>query len=759
MKPMIRTLLVILAFTAGLSAVEARIDQPSHIFYGNATLYGAEVEEGTSIEARLTASGESVGRYAMGRDPKLGGQYALPVAMDDVEPRQAGHARPGDEVQVFIGGQLAAETTVGAIGKAVRLDIDPQLVEGGPNISITDTELYEGNAGEQTQAELTITIDDTEDSNLDIGWSTENGSAIGGPDCSDGADFVHVDDGVVTIPAGSQQQTLSVTVCGDDEIEEDESFTVELTATPGAFDKQTGTITILDDDNLPEIEVANAWIEEPQSGSDEAVFAVTLSRNHDETVTLDWQTEDLTANAPGDYVADQGALTLEPGEISGEIRVQVNADAEVEPQEAFAVRLDNATQARLTRSTATGIIADPEFDPALRHEGDAINDEDGIVGIADPTAVAISPNGHHVYVTSESTNQITAFLRHGRTGELTLIDAFNAQLEGFEEMVMDAPIDVAVSDDGRFVYVAAMESDAITVFERNESDGRLVFVENQIHAAEPDRGLEEVRRIALSPDGEHLYASGRNSVAVFARDSDTGELAFLEAEINGSDDPDDAGGIVAALERPLGLQVTPAGDQLLVTSRLGDALLVFDRNNDPDNSEFGQLSFVEALRNNKNGIEGLNGATDVQISADGGQVYVTAEASNSMVNFARGGDGALEQERIWTSGETELPGMAGAQHLALAPDNTELFVSGFADSSLTLFRRQSGAEGTPENGRLSVKETYFDDQGRTQYLGGATDIAITGNNLHVYVVANRDNAIVIFTRISAEDLFDDGFGD
>lgn len=760
MKPLIRTFLVILAFTAGLSAVEARIDQPSHIFYGNATLYGNAVEEGTNIEARLTATGERVGRYVMGRDPKLGSQYALPIAMDDVTPRQSGHARPGDEVQIFISGQLAAETTIGAIGKAVRLDIDPQMVEGGPNISITDAELYEGNDGEQPNAQLTVTLDTTEASDLDIQWETENGSAIGGSECSATVDFIHVDNGVVTIPTGSQEQTIAVAVCGDDEVEGDESFTVTLTsAESGAFRKRTGTIRVLDDDNLPQIEVANAWIEEPQAGSAEAVFAVTLSRNHDETVTLDWQTEDITASAPIDYAADQGTITLQPGEISGEIRVQVNADEEVEPQEAFALRLDNVSQARLLRATATGVISDPESDPALRHEDDAVNDQDGIVGIADPTAIAVSPNGHHVYVTSESTNEVTAFLRHGRTGELSVIDIFDADVSGFDGMLMDAPIDILVSDDGNFVYVAAMESDSITVLGRDNTNGRLTLVEEQVHSETPYSGLQDVRRITLSPDGAHLYASGSNSVAVFARDTSTGRLTFLEAEVDDSNDPDDAGGMVEALEHPLGLEITPAGDQLLVASRLGDAVLIFDRDNDPDSPAFGRLSFVEALRNGKDGIKGLNGVTDIQISGDGRQVYAAAEDSNTLVHFSRGDNGALEQHQIWTSGDESLPGMSGSQHLALAPDNTEMFVSGFRDSSLTVFQRRTDS-GDPEAiGELSVMETHFDDQGRTQYLGGATDIAITPNNLHVYVVANSDNAIVIFSRLSADDLFSDSFSD
>lgn len=757
MQTINRFLPLFLVLATVVSTTQARIDQPSHVFYGNATLYGQAVESGTVVEARLAATGESLVSYSMGRDSRLNGQYALPIPMDGVDPRRSGHARPGNEVEIFIGNQLAAETTVGAIGRAIRLDIDPQFLEGGPTISIEGSEAFEGDSGNNTQIDLPVTMSTTSDENVSIQWQTSDGSAIGAASCEPSVDYIS-DSGTLTIPAGSQQGAIRVTACPDNEAEADEAFTVELTSTTnGSFANQTAQVTLLDDDDNPEIMVADTWVEEPSAGTAEAVFAVSLSRNHDRAVSFDWQTDDMTATAGQDYVADQGTIEFEAGEITAEIRVTILADSEVESQEALALRLSNAHLGKLERSTATAIIEDPEFDPTLRHEQDVINDENGIRGIPDPTALAVSHDHQHVYVTSESTGELTILKRTVLSGKLTMLDSINASTSGFESMLMDGPVDITISDDDAHVYVAAKAADAIIAFTRNETDGSLSFQGNYVDDSNGIAGIQEVTRLALSPDGRHLYASGLDSVAVFERDTSTGELTFLEAEINNVEDSNDSGSTVKALDRPAGLTVSPTGDQLLVTSRLGDALLVFDRDKDDQSPDFGQLSFNKVFQDNIDGIEGLRGATDVAISASGRQVYVSAEAANTLVRFNRDTNGNLTQHRIWTSGEEHLPGMQGAQHLALAPDNVELFVTGFADSSFTVFRRTSSDEDAANAGDLVVSQTLFDDQGRTEYLAGPTDIVVSHDDRHVYVVANEDNAIVVFTRLSADEIFTDPF--
>jgi len=81
--------------------------------------------------------------------------------------------------------------------------------------------------------------------------------------------------------------------------------------------------------------------------------------------------------------------------------------------------------------------------------------------------------------------------------------------------------------------------------------------------------LEEARSVAVSPDGNHVYAAGQldDAVAVFSRDADTGELTFLE--VRKDTDPGTDGLDVAD-----GLAVSPDGGFIYVAGYGDDALTV-----------------------------------------------------------------------------------------------------------------------------------------------------------------------------------------
>ncbi len=83
------------------------------------------------------------------------------------------------------------------------------------------------------------------------------------------------------------------------------------------------------------------------SGAVDAVVAVHLYPASNSPVTVDFATEDGTAVAGEDYVAQSGTLTFAPGEIRREVRVQVLGSDRYEPTETFAVRLSTASGAAL----------------------------------------------------------------------------------------------------------------------------------------------------------------------------------------------------------------------------------------------------------------------------------------------------------------------------------------------------------------------------------------------------------------------------
>ena len=96
---------------------------------------------------------------------------------------------------------------------------------------------------------------------------------------------------------------------------------------------------------------------------------------------------------------------------------------------------------------------------------------------------------------------------------------------------------IALSPDGRNVYVASSRSDAIAVFRRNPRTGKLtqprgaagcIAAKGAAHCATAI-GLDGPNSVAVSPDGRNVYATARgaNTIGAFHRNRSTGALTQL----------------------------------------------------------------------------------------------------------------------------------------------------------------------------------------------------------------------------------------
>jgi 6-phosphogluconolactonase (cycloisomerase 2 family) len=179
------------------------------------------------------------------------------------------------------------------------------------------------------------------------------------------------------------------------------------------------------------------------------------------------------------------------------------------------------------------------------------DDEGGVDGIDRATCVAVSPDGAHVYVGGSFDNAVAAFERDLVTGELTFLQQYVNGSGGITGLFR--PRAIVVSPDGAQVYVGGNQG--LVQFDRNAGTGLLTFVEHaQVDAsvvslavsadgtrlaaantaADPDRvalisrdtgsgtlteaseeTLDDVRAVAISPDGAHIYAVAPKSVGVF----------------------------------------------------------------------------------------------------------------------------------------------------------------------------------------------------------------------------------------------------
>jgi 6-phosphogluconolactonase (cycloisomerase 2 family) len=237
-------------------------------------------------------------------------------------------------------------------------------------------------------------------------------------------------------------------------------------------------------------------------------------------------------------------------------------------------RVDDAV-AVFSRNSSTGALTFVEV-----HKDGA----GGVDGLDAARGVTVSPDGSHVYATAFDDDAVAVFSRNSSTGALTFVEVHKDSVSGVDGL--DGATTVTVSPDGSHVYATGFNDDAVAVFSRNSSTGALTFVEVHKDGAGGVDGLDYPTSVTVSPDGSHVYVAAYfdDAVAVFSRNSSTGALTFVEVHKDG------AGG-VDGLNGPYAVTVSPDGSHLYATGRDADAVAVFSRN-----SSTGALTFVEFIK-------------------------------------------------------------------------------------------------------------------------------------------------------------------
>ena len=149
---------------------------------------------------------------------------------------------------------------------------------------------------------------------------------------------------------------------------------------------------------------------------------------------------------------------------------------------------------------------------------------------------------------------------------------------------------VAVSSDGKYVYATAFFSNAVAAFARDKTTGALTQLDGTAGCVS-DTGtggtcavgtaLANPNPLAVSKDGKSVYVPSETSdaVAVFARDKTTGALTQL-AGTAGCVSETGTGGSCAdgtALDGGSGVAVTSDGKSVYVATRESDSVAVFQR--------------------------------------------------------------------------------------------------------------------------------------------------------------------------------------
>jgi len=204
-----------------------------------------------------------------------------------------------------------------------------------------------------------------------------------------------------------------------------------------------------------------------------------------------------------------------------------------------------------------------------------------------PQDVAVSPDGENVYVAASQ--GVAVFARDRRTGALTQLYGkdgcvHNEGADGCADgRALGEGVSVAVSPDGSNVYVAA---EAVAVFDRDRRTGALTQLRGRRGCVNNDgegrctdgRALAVANDVAVSSDGRSVYVATLQGVAVFARNRRRGTLTQLEGEdgcVDGGGDEGCADG--RALDFVTGVAASPDGESVYVASGISDAVAAFAR--------------------------------------------------------------------------------------------------------------------------------------------------------------------------------------
>jgi DNA-binding beta-propeller fold protein YncE len=333
-------------------------------------------------------------------------------------------------------------------------------------------------------------------------------------------------------------------------------------------------------------------------------------------------------------------------------------------------------------------------------------------------AIAISPDGKNVYVASSTSDAITVFKPNTSTGKLTqaagaagCIAATAAEGCAIARG-LEGPNSVAVSPDGNNVYATSVDSNAVTIFARNRSSGALTqasaggcIAESTTPGCTPGRALVGADVLVVSPDGRNVYVGAfkGSSIAVFTRDPSTGDLV-QPAGASGciSLIPVPECAHVIALGSPEGLAISPDGENVYAAAALSSALDVFTRN-----------------------------------------------PSTGALTQAAGGAGCIVETTL--AGCTTGTELGGADAVAVSPDNKDVYVTSVLSNSVTSFTRSLTTGLLVQQTGTSACVIYVLAVGCSlgQALSAPEGLGISPDGASVYATAFASGAIDVLDR-SAE---------
>jgi DNA-binding beta-propeller fold protein YncE len=324
---------------------------------------------------------------------------------------------------------------------------------------------------------------------------------------------------------------------------------------------------------------------------------------------------------------------------------------------AYVISQLNNTVAEFSRNPENGLLSKVGCITEESSLGECATT--GAKGLFSPYGITVSPDGENVYVASFTDEAIAEFRRNTETGALTQLEAPNncisesaaSECGTTTAIGLKEAIGVVVSPDGRNLYIAAgakEEDGDVAAFSRGaegaleQLPGEAACISEKVAGCAAAAHLQGSEDLTISPDGKNVYANSYPTNALIElRRNESGALEQL-ASPNECVSTEALAGCtqVERIGGPLGLAVSPGGEDLYATSANENSVAAFKRGTEGALEQLSPESCVTDEASGCGGVEfenriGLKFARRLTVSPDGTNVYVAGQDGHDIVELAR----------------------------------------------------------------------------------------------------------------------------
>jgi chitinase len=220
----------------------------------------------------------------------------------------------------------------------------------GPTVSVADTSVIEPIIG-STKMAFTVTLSEPSAVKTSVRYETSDGTATAGLDYSHRR-------GTAKFAPGVTSKVVYVTVKHDSIPEPDETVFLDLSFPKNVTIARGHAVGTIIDKGPVGISVSDASVTEPDRGSVNMKFTISLTKASTSSVKVSFATADLTATAPADYTAKSGSVSIRAGHTSVVVTVSVKGDTIVEGNEIFLLTLSHPIGGLIVDGIGAGTIID-----------------------------------------------------------------------------------------------------------------------------------------------------------------------------------------------------------------------------------------------------------------------------------------------------------------------------------------------------------------------------------------------------------------